>query len=131
MSADRKRSIEGKPSVASETVWIGVAGVLLIVGAALALRRPAAIENVKPAPRAAPLPPPPMPAAAEFAAPRIVADPGEIKAASMTAEERILLLDEQVRRLREYAAQYGPDDPFSLTEEQIEAFRKAGDPIVW
>jgi len=81
------------------------------------------------------LPPPPPPEADSWdaapapitvsaeAAPRTEAEP--------TGTERVLLLQEQVRRLREYAALHGPDDPFSLTEEQIEEFRKRGDPVVW
>ena len=41
------------------------------------------------------------------------------------------MLDEQVRRMQEYALEAGPDDPFSKTPEQIEEFRKRGNPIVW
>lgn len=55
----------------------------------------------------------------------VVLDPYE----SPAVRER--MLDEQVRRMQEYALEAGPDDPFSKTPEQIEEFRKRGNPIVW
>ncbi len=55
----------------------------------------------------------------------VVVDPYE----SPAVRER--MMDEQVRRMQEYALEAGPDDPFSKTPEQIEEFRKRGNPIVW
>ena len=55
----------------------------------------------------------------------VVLDPYE----SPAIRER--MLDEQVRRMQEYALEAGPDDPFSKTPEEIEEFRKRGNPIVW
>ena len=55
----------------------------------------------------------------------IVLDPYE----SPAIQER--MLDEQVRHMQEYALETGPDDPFSKTPEEIEEFRKRGNPIVW
>ena len=80
---------------------------------------------------AAVLPPPPRPDAYAGPEPRTLTAPSEIRTAARTADETILLLEDQVRRLREYAALHGPDDPFSLTEAQIEEFRRRGDPIIW
>ena len=57
--------------------------------------------------------------------PPTIVDPYE----SPAVRER--MLDEQVRRMQEYALEAGPDDPFSKTPEQIEEFRKRGNPIVW
>ncbi len=45
--------------------------------------------------------------------------------------ERRRLVNEQARLMYEYASKAGPDDPFSLTTEQIEAFRRQGDPTLW
>ena len=45
--------------------------------------------------------------------------------------QRQLQMEEQVKRLRAYAAKAGPDDPFALTEKQIEAFSKREDPIIY
>jgi hypothetical protein len=45
-----------------------------------------------------------------------------------TEIERIRLMDEQVHLMRVYSGLHGPDDPASLTEEEIEAFRKRGNP---
>lgn len=45
--------------------------------------------------------------------------------------DRHKLMEEQVRRLREYREQFGPEDPFSLSEERIQQFQQRGDPVVW
>ncbi|MDZ4199261.1 MAG: hypothetical protein U1E27_08255 [Kiritimatiellia bacterium] len=45
--------------------------------------------------------------------------------------DRHRLMMEQVTRMREYAGLASPDDPFALTEEQIEEFQRQGDPIIW
>jgi len=45
--------------------------------------------------------------------------------------ERRLQMNEQVRRMHEYAARAGKDDPFALTPEAIEEFKKRGDPTIW
>lgn len=37
---------------------------------------------------------------------------------------------DQVKRMREYAAHADPDDPFALTEEEIEVFSKLDNPII-
>ncbi len=84
----------------------------------ISLPTPASYENVISTPVEIPLEPP----APEL--PTIV-DPYE----SPAVQER--MLDEQVRRMEEYALEAGPDDPFSKTPEQIEEFRKRGNPIVW
>jgi hypothetical protein len=39
-------------------------------------------------------------------------------------------MDEQVKHLREYAAQAESDDPFALTEKDIEEFSKRGNPLM-
>jgi len=44
--------------------------------------------------------------------------------------ERLRLMTVQIRLLREYAALHGPDDPFSLTEKEIEDFRLKGNPYI-
>lgn len=44
--------------------------------------------------------------------------------------EKARLMEEQVHALRVYAGLHGPEDPFSMTEEQIEAFRKKGNPFL-
>jgi hypothetical protein len=48
----------------------------------------------------------------------------------MSESERTRLMQSQVQALREYAGRHGPDDPFSMTEEEIEAFRKKGNPFL-
>lgn len=48
----------------------------------------------------------------------------------MSESERVRLMEEQVQALREYARRNGPDDPFSMTEERIEAFRQRGNPFL-
>ncbi len=40
-------------------------------------------------------------------------------------------MDRLVRQLREYAAQAGPDDPAASSEEDIEALRQHGAPVIW
>lgn len=45
--------------------------------------------------------------------------------------QRERLQEQQVRSMREYAAQADPDDPFAMSEERIEAFRKEGIPVVF
>ncbi len=99
-------------------------------------------------PRAYPLPVPttdkaPAPAMGATLVPRPGADAALIPvplpvpdAASTLAPpddpvERRRLVNEQARRMYEYAAKAGPDDPFALTAEQIEAFRQRGDPTLW
>ncbi len=44
--------------------------------------------------------------------------------------QRQLQMEDQVRRLREYAAKADPDDPFALTEKEIEEFAKRGNPVI-
>jgi hypothetical protein len=48
----------------------------------------------------------------------------------MSESERNRLMESQVQALRAYAGRHGPDDPFSMTEEEIEAFRKKGNPFL-
>ena len=45
--------------------------------------------------------------------------------------QRQLQMDEQVRSLREYAAKADPDDPFAMTEAEIEAFSKLDNPVAY
>ena len=70
------------------------------------------------------------------------ADEGATAAATETAPPSVAnphddpavirrLVEEQAWLLEQYALQAGPDDPFSMTKEQIEEFRKRGDPFVW
>ena len=134
-AAHRGRSNAGSGgsawSVSSLALWTWAALLLVIVGAVLALQKPALKVQVKTAARSMEIPPPPIPENTPLPDTRIVADSAEIKAASTPAEERIILMEEQVRRLKEYAQQRGPDDPFALTDEQIREFRRRGDPIIW
>jgi hypothetical protein len=58
------------------------------------------------------------------------APPAEMPAAPPLIETH-RMMDRQIERMREYAARHGADDPFSLTEEEIEAFRRQGHPVVW
>jgi hypothetical protein len=124
----RDRAIEGTDPM---VIGLTVAGVLLIAG--LLWQRPgrpsANIERPEEAP-ANELPPPPsddrltsssitVSTAKEAALP---ADPWATDEARMR---------EQVRRLLEYAAQAGPDDPFALSEERIRAFQAQGNSLMW
>ena len=45
--------------------------------------------------------------------------------------QRQLQKAEQVKRLREYAAKAGPDDPFALTEKEIDEFSKREDVLFY
>lgn len=57
--------------------------------------------------------------------PSVVIDPFD----SLAVKER--MLDEQVRRMENYAMDTGPDDPFALSPESIAEFKKRGDPVIW
>ncbi len=57
--------------------------------------------------------------------------PSELSDPADDPSERRRLVNEQAKRMYEYAANAGADDPFSMTQEQIEAFRKRGDPTLW
>lgn len=75
---------------------------------------------------------PPAPSQAE--AP-ITHNPSELPATLVTIKGRSGLQIEigkieLIERLRAYAAQADPDDPFALTEEAIEAFSKLNNPIL-
>lgn len=54
---------------------------------------------------------------------RVESDPGGF--------DRHKLMEEQVRRMREYREKFGPDDPFALSEERIQQFQQRGDPVIW
>ena len=124
---------------AAVIAWGSVAALLILAGLAIRMTRAdrgarAAGAGAPAAGGSIPIPPPPPEAdpwstnpapltVPADAAPRTEMDPQGM--------ERVLALQEQVRLLREYAALHGPDDPFSLTEEQIEEFRKRGDSVIW
>ena len=55
----------------------------------------------------------------------VVAETGDGEA------ERRRLLDQQAWQMERYALEAGADDPFALSREQIEEFRKSGEPYLW
>ena len=57
--------------------------------------------------------------------PVVVSDPHD----SPVVQQR--LVDQQVRQMKRYAEEAGGEDPFALSREQIEEFRKRGDPYLW
>ncbi len=58
-------------------------------------------------------------------------DPAPVANALDNPVVKDMMLQRQVCRMKDYAAQAGPGDPFSMTSEEIEEFRKHGDPVVW
>jgi len=44
--------------------------------------------------------------------------------------QRRVRKEEQLKSLRDYAARANPDDPFALTEEEIEALSKVDDLLI-
>lgn len=113
---------------------IGLCLVLLLAGGCDqgSVRPPARRGHPYPAMNEAPPPaPPPLPASRKLdeVDPSPSKDPPAVVLDDFQLRER--LMDEQVKTMREYAAQADPDDPFAMSEEEIEAFRKKGDPFVF
>jgi len=57
--------------------------------------------------------------------------PSPLQDIAVDEAERRLQMSEQVRRMHEYTARAGKDDPFAMTPEAIEAFKTRGDPTIW
>lgn len=75
--------------------------------------------------------PPPQTTEPVFSPSAPALPPGVEAVTGETDIERLRLMNEQVFRMREYAGAAGPNDPFSLTEEQIKEFQRQGSPCVW
>ncbi len=84
---------------------------------------PPVVSNIPPPPPAVERTPDMEPAPQTVAsAPPLPEDP---------FNSRLAELQRQAQMMREYAAQAGPDDPFSLSEERIKAFVERGEPTIW
>jgi hypothetical protein len=91
---------------------------------------PALNESPPPPPPPMPTPPhPPMPVSNASPVPAKPDEP-HVTIAPEGWVQQHLQMEEQVRRLREYAAKADPDDPFALTEQEIEEFAKRGNPLM-
>ncbi len=77
-------------------------------------------------------PPPPAPASPPGETPAAMKpDTPTVEVVEDSWMQRQLQMAEQIKRMREYAAQASPGDPAAMTEKEIEAFSKRGDPVIY
>lgn len=76
-------------------------------------------------------PPPPLLPEAEFPEPPVEEPVAQIPAVENEQMKSHLQKEDQIKGLRKYAAQAALDDPFALTEEEIDALSKADDVLIY
>ncbi len=106
-------------------------GMFLLAGCGKdVVRQPLVPRVAYPALNESPPPPPPplsatdaqaQPSAEPEGPPAVIAGEGWV--------QRQVQMEDQVKRLREYAAKAGPGDPFALTEKEIEAYAKRDESV--